>query len=148
MAPRNRYLIGDVIERLRDLPDGCVHVAITSPPYYGLRSYLPNDDPNKPLEIGSEPTPDEYVQRMVEVFREVRRVLAKPARALVLDPFMGSGTVAVVAEEMGRDWSGVDLDPRNVEIFKARSLCLDQEVVEVESEDGGVEFASKQISLW
>lgn len=46
-----------------------------SPPYWGLRSYLADDHPMKPLEIGSEATPDEYVASLVGVFREVRRVL-------------------------------------------------------------------------
>jgi DNA modification methylase len=51
-------------------------MCVTSPPYFGLRSYLPDDSPDKPLEIGLEETPDQYIQRMVEVFRCVRDVLA------------------------------------------------------------------------
>lgn len=47
----------------------------TSPPYFNLRSYLPADHPDKALEIGNEPTPDEYVASLVRVFRGVRRVL-------------------------------------------------------------------------
>ncbi len=72
---RNQVLIGDVRERLRQLPDGCCQTCCTSPPYWGLRSYLPADDPLKALEMGSEPTPEAYVVAQVEVFREVRRVL-------------------------------------------------------------------------
>lgn len=68
-------LHGDVIEQLRTLPDESVQCCVTSPPYYGLRSYLKADDPAKVHEIGAEETPDAYVARMVEVFREVRRVL-------------------------------------------------------------------------
>lgn len=37
-----QILVGDVLERLADLPDESVHCCITSPPYYGLRSYLPD----------------------------------------------------------------------------------------------------------
>ena len=37
-----RILDGDVRERLRDLPDASVQCCVTSPPYYGLRSYLPD----------------------------------------------------------------------------------------------------------
>ena len=55
---------------------GSVQTCVTSPPYFGLRSYLPNEHPDKALEIGPEETPDEYVARMVEVFRAVRDVLA------------------------------------------------------------------------
>lgn len=66
---KNVILQGDVIETLRTLPDGFVHTCVTSPPYWGLRDY------GVPGQIGLEPTPDEYIEKMVEVFREVRRVL-------------------------------------------------------------------------
>ncbi len=61
--------VGDCVESLRRLPDNCVHTCITSPPYFGLRDYGVDG------QIGLEPTPDEFVRRLVEVFREVRRVL-------------------------------------------------------------------------
>jgi len=64
-----QILIGDVRERLRSLPDGSVHCAVTSPPYFGLRDY------GMPGQIGLEATPAAFVETMVEVFREVRRVL-------------------------------------------------------------------------
>lgn len=70
-----RLLHGDCREVLRGLPDASVHCCITSPPYWGLRNYLPADHPQKHLEIGSEPTLQEWVATMVDVFREVRRVL-------------------------------------------------------------------------
>ncbi len=62
-------LTGDVLDMLRTLPDASVQCVITSPPYWGLRDY------GVPGQIGLEPTPAAYVARMVEVFREVRRVL-------------------------------------------------------------------------
>lgn len=64
-----RIIVGDVRERLRDLPDESVQCCVTSPPYWGLRDYGQDD------QIGLEQTPDEYVAQMVDVFREVRRVL-------------------------------------------------------------------------
>jgi len=64
-----RILIGDCRERLRELPDASVHCCVTSPPYFGLRDY------GHEGQMGLEPTPDEFVAGMVEVFREVRRVL-------------------------------------------------------------------------
>ena len=70
-----RILTGDVRAVLATLPDESVDCCITSPPYWGLRSYLPADHPQKHLEIGSEPTVQQWVHTMVEVFREVRRVL-------------------------------------------------------------------------
>lgn len=66
---------GDVRALLKRLPDGCVQCCVTSPPFWGLRSYLDDDDPMKEFEIGLEATPEEYVAVMVEVFEEVRRVL-------------------------------------------------------------------------
>lgn len=66
---------GPVLPYLRSLPDASVHCVATSPPYYGLRSYLPAGHPDKAHEIGTEASPAEYVARMVEVFEECRRVL-------------------------------------------------------------------------
>lgn len=68
--PTARILVGDVRERLADLPDGSVQCCVTSPPYWGLRDYGHDG------QLGLEQTPDEYVAGIVEVFREVRRVLA------------------------------------------------------------------------
>jgi len=59
----------DVLDGLSQIPDESVHCVITSPPYWGLRDY------GEDGQIGLESTPDEYVTRMVGVFREVRRVL-------------------------------------------------------------------------
>lgn len=64
-----RLLVGDCREMLRTLPDESVHCVVTSPPYWGLRDYGVDG------QLGLEPTPEEYVANMVEVFREVRRVL-------------------------------------------------------------------------
>jgi DNA modification methylase len=65
----HRIIQGDCIEGLRTLPDASVHCCVTSPPYWGLRDYGHDG------QIGLEATPEAYVDRMVEVFREVRRVL-------------------------------------------------------------------------
>ena len=62
-------LVGDCIESMRGLPDQSVHTCVTSPPYFGLRDYGHDG------QIGLEPTPDEFVAKLVEVFREIRRVL-------------------------------------------------------------------------
>ena len=64
-----RILRGDCIELLRTLPEASVHCCVTSPPYFGLRDYGVDG------QIGLEPTPDEFVAKLVDVFREVRRVL-------------------------------------------------------------------------
>lgn len=69
------YLTGDALDTLRTLPAGAFRCCVTSPPYYGLRSYLPAEHPDKPREIGLEATPDEYIAALVAVFREARRCL-------------------------------------------------------------------------
>ena len=73
--PVHRVLIGDCREQMATLPAGSVHCCVTSPPYWALRSYLPDEHPDKHLERGLEKTPDEYIASMVAVFREVKRVL-------------------------------------------------------------------------
>ena len=64
-----RVIIGDCIEGIRTLPDQSVHTCVTSPPYFGLRDY------GMAGQIGLEDTPDAFVARLVDVFREVKRVL-------------------------------------------------------------------------
>jgi DNA modification methylase len=92
MLELDRIICGDCLEVLKTLPAESVDCCITSPPYYGLRSYLPDGHPDKKLEIGLDPTPEAYVNRLVEVFREVKRVL-KPEGTLWLnlgDSYAGS----------------------------------------------------------
>lgn len=64
-----QIITGDALEELKKLPDNCCSTCVTSPPYFGLRNY------DTPGQIGLEETPDEYVEKIAEVFREVRRVL-------------------------------------------------------------------------
>lgn len=71
-------LIGDVRDRLRDMPADSVDCVVTSPPYWGLRDYGVEG------QIGLEPTLGEHLAVMVEVFEEVRRVL-KPTGTLWLN---------------------------------------------------------------
>lgn len=66
---RINLIVGDCVESMKLIEDQSVQTCITSPPYFGLRDY------GHKGQIGLEQTPDEYVARLVEVFREVRRVL-------------------------------------------------------------------------
>lgn len=68
-------LIGDVLDRLKSLPDDHFDCVVTSPPYWGLRDYGIEG------QIGLEPTLTEHLEKMVSVFNEVRRVL-KPTGTL------------------------------------------------------------------
>lgn len=74
----NRCHFGDVRDVLRRMiADGVkVNTIVTSPPYWGLRSYLPAGHPDKTREIGSEPTLAEFLTTMVGVFDLCRQVLA------------------------------------------------------------------------
>jgi site-specific DNA-methyltransferase (adenine-specific) len=65
----NRVHFGDCMETLRRMPDGIVNTCVTSPPYFGLRDY------GHAGQIGLEETPEQFIAKLVEVFREVRRVL-------------------------------------------------------------------------
>jgi DNA modification methylase len=82
-----RILIGDARKRLAELPSGSVRTCITSPPYFGLRDYGESD------QMGLEETPEAYVEEMVFLFREVRRVLADDGTLWLNlgDSYAGSG---------------------------------------------------------
>lgn len=79
--------VGDVLAKIAEIESGTVDTCVTSPPYWGLRDY------NNDGQIGLEEDPNEYVAKMVEVFREVKRVL-KDDGTLWLnigDSYSGSG---------------------------------------------------------
>ena len=80
-------LQGDVIEVMRGMEPESVHCVVTSPPYWSLRDYGVDG------AYGLEPTLDEYIGQMVEVFREVRRVLRKDGSVWLNlgDAYAGSG---------------------------------------------------------
>lgn len=83
----NRIHNLNCIEGLKLLPDNCVDCCVTSPPYFGLRDYGTEE------QIGMEQTPDEFVDKLLQVFTEVKRVL-KPEGTLWLnlgDSYSGSG---------------------------------------------------------
>lgn len=61
---------GDSLTILQTLPENSIDCAVTSPPYYALRDYGGEN------QIGREATPEEYIDRLVSVFHEVKRVLA------------------------------------------------------------------------
>jgi DNA modification methylase len=87
MMKTNHIYKGDALEVLRSMPDNSVDCCVTSPPYYGLRDYGVGG------QIGLEETPHAYIDRLLEVFTEVRRVL-KPCGTLwlnIADSYAGSG---------------------------------------------------------
>lgn len=78
---------GDALDVLRGLPDDSVDCCVTSPPYLGLRDY------GVPGQLGLERTPGEYVDKLVAVLSEVRRVLADDGTAWLNlgDSYAGNG---------------------------------------------------------
>ena len=64
-----KIIEGDCLEVMRQMPDRCINCCVTSPPYWGLRDYGVSG------QLGLEKTPEEFVEKMVGVFSEVRRVL-------------------------------------------------------------------------
>src|SRR5215813_14456594 len=69
MIPTCDIITGDALRKLPEMVPKSIQCCITSPPYYGLRDYDHED------QIGNEPTPGEYVKKLVELGREIRRVL-------------------------------------------------------------------------
>jgi hypothetical protein len=87
------YYVGDALTVMRTLPAGSVDLLLTSPPFLALRSYLPPGHPDKAKEMGSEPTPGEFIDALLNVVEEADRALA-PHGSLVLelgDTYAGSG---------------------------------------------------------
>jgi DNA modification methylase len=78
---------GDALTILKTLGDETIDCCVTSPPYFNLRDY------GRDGQIGLESSPEEYIQKLVEVFREVRRVLKKDGTLWVniADSYAGSG---------------------------------------------------------
>lgn len=84
---RNEILVGDAREKLKELPKNSVDMAMTSPPYWGLRDYGVED------QIGLEETPEKYVENLMKIFSELKRVL-KPTGTFYLnidDTYSGLG---------------------------------------------------------
>jgi DNA modification methylase len=67
----NHTITGDALTVLKTFPDESVNCCVTSPPYWQLRNY------EHPDQLGLEKTPEEYVKKLVDIFREVKRVLKK-----------------------------------------------------------------------
>lgn len=103
-----RIIEGDCIEGMRRLEGQSVHCVVTSPPYFGLRDYGHDG------QIGLEARPDAFVTKLVEVFREVRRVLRDDGTLWlnlgIATRMMPSGVVAVAASMCRRCMATPALD--------------------------------------
>lgn len=93
----NKIHIGDCVAGLKTLPDNCIDCCVTSPPYFGLRDYGHDG------QIGLEGTPEMFIQKLVEVFTEVQRVL-KPEGTLWLN--LGDSYTGYKANTGDTDFAG------------------------------------------
>jgi len=113
------YYGQDVRETLRALPEASVHTVCTSPPYWGLRDYGTGD-----AQIGLEDSPDEFVGQLVEVFREVARVL-RPDGTLWLnlgDSYSSGGRKTQCQPTLRQGHTGVAVRPPVVDGLKPKDL--------------------------
>jgi|694.fasta_scaffold24121_9 DNA modification methylase len=87
MTNTAEILNGDVRQALASLPDQSVQTVITSPPYWGLRDYGTTG------QLGQEDTPYEFVENLVEIFRDVKRVLKDDGTVWLNlgDSYVGTG---------------------------------------------------------
>lgn len=109
----------DCLLALRDLPDESVNCCVTSPPYYALRDY------GMDAQIGREDSPEEYIRRLVLVFREVRRVLTHDGTLWlnIADTYCGTGN------------KGGYLDPKNPKGRNGQSVSLARRASECKQKD-------------
>ena len=140
----NQILIGNVRDRLQELPAGSVQCCVTSPPYWGLRDYGVEG------QLGLEKTPQEYIQNMVEVFQEVRRVLRDDGTLWlnIGDSYAGSGKgrmgngephPATMTGKQGTSqgsWEGTIPDVETPGL-KPKDLCLIPERLAIALQDDG-----------
>lgn len=93
-APSGTILCGDALTMLKTLPGESVDTCVCSPPYFGLRDY------GHAEQIGLEETPEKYVDRLTEVFQEVRRVLVSTGTLwlVIADSYAGSSKGALSRE--------------------------------------------------
>ena len=84
---QNQIICGDALDILKTFPDECINCCVTSPPYFGLRDYGVEG------QIGLEETVEDYILRLLEVFREVHRVLKSDGTLWINigDSYAGSG---------------------------------------------------------
>jgi len=117
-------LHGDVIDKLKEIADGTVQTVVTSPPYWGLRDY------GSEGQLGLEKTPEAYVEKMVEVFREVKRVL-KDDGTLWLnlgDSYAGStgqtGGKGLNTYQKEANATNSMMKPSKINGLKPKDLCM------------------------
>jgi len=123
----NEIIMGDTLSVLKTWPDNVIDCIITSPPYWSLRSYLPKDHPDKPKEIGLEPTFKEYLNKLFAIFEETKRVL-KPTGSLWVNMGDSYGTHASAG---GKGQFGLNMmdDSRSARSWKKPNLGYEKSLI-------------------
>lgn len=113
----NKILCGDALTELSKIPDKCVHTCVTSPPYFGLRDY------GHPDQLGQEATPELYIQKLVEIFSQVKRVLRDDGTLWVNigDSYAREGGSG---KDLNRHWDGRNKNPTTGHDRFAKDLGL------------------------
>ena len=109
----------DALCALRELPAESVHCAVTSPPYYALRDY------GMDAQIGREETPEQYIERLVEVFHELKRVLRSDGTFWlnIADTYCGTGS------------KGAHTDPKNPKGRNGQSVSIARQAAGCKQKD-------------
>lgn len=110
----SKILFGDALEQLKTLTDESVNMCVTSPPYYGLRDY------GESRQIGIEQTPDEYIERLANIFDEVKRILKKDGTLWlnIGDSYAGSGKGPMTISQNGKNKDVFNMENRIYEVPK------------------------------
>ena len=122
----------DCLAALRDLPDESVNCCVTSPPYYALRDY------GMDAQIGREDSPEEYIRRLVLVFREVRRVLTEDGTLWlnIADTYSHPTKSTILQGTPGGTGNkGGYLDPKNPKGRNGQSVSLARRASECKQKD-------------
>jgi DNA modification methylase len=117
----NKIYVGDVLDELKKMPDQCIQTVVTSPPYLNQRDYGVGG------QIGLEKTPQEYVDKMVKIFSEVRRVLRDDGTVWLNlgSSYAGSGKGQYASgchDPKRPKIDGMKLDARTPTGYKAKNL--------------------------
>ncbi len=124
-----RILVGDCRETLRGLADGSIQTCVTSPPYLGLRSYLPEGHAEKDRELGAEASVDAYVANLVAVFRAVRRILRDDGTVFLnLGDSYAGGKVGNTNGSRGSSLTTGTRPDRRAEVESAKGLSVTRSV--------------------
>ena len=117
--PKTELFNGNCLDKLKDLEKQSINTCVTSPPYWGLRDYGVTN------QLGSEETPEAFVENLVKVFREVKRVLRDDGTVWLNlgDSYCGTGH------------KGHHTDPKHKEGRNAQKIALNNKIKGLKSKD-------------